>query len=67
MRMPLPVVAHGWYAGALRTALIRYKERGERDLAEPLAEVLEYGVGPCVRARASRPALSSFLFRVLEP
>ncbi len=40
VRTPLPVVAHGWYAGALRTALIRYKERGQRDLAEPLAEVL---------------------------
>ena len=41
MHMPLPVVAYGWYTGPLRTALIRYKERGERDLAEPLAKLLE--------------------------
>ena len=41
MYMPLPVVAYGWYTGPLRTALIRYKERGERDLAEPLAKLLE--------------------------
>jgi predicted amidophosphoribosyltransferase len=36
----LPVEAHGWYAGTLRAALIRYKERGHRELAEPLADVL---------------------------
>jgi len=41
MHMPLPVVAYGWYTGPVRTALIRYKERGERDLAEPLAKLLE--------------------------
>jgi len=41
LRVPLPVVAYGWYAGVLRTALIRYKERGQRDLAEPLAQLLE--------------------------
>jgi predicted amidophosphoribosyltransferase len=41
MRVPWPVVAYGWYAGALRTGLIRYKERGQRDLAEPLAQLLE--------------------------
>ena len=41
MRMPLPVVAYGSYTGPLRTALIRYKERGRRDLAEPLARLLE--------------------------
>lgn len=36
----LPVTAHGWYDGALRAALVRYKERGRRDLAEPLAALL---------------------------
>jgi predicted amidophosphoribosyltransferase len=35
-----PVVAAGAYAGPLRTALLRYKERGRRDLARPLAGVL---------------------------
>ena len=41
MHLPLPVVAYGSYAGPLRAALIRYKERGRRDLAEPLARLLE--------------------------
>ena len=41
MHVPLPVAAYGWYTGPLRTALIRYKERGRRDLAEPLARLLE--------------------------
>lgn len=36
----LPVVAAGAYAGTLRTALIAYKERGRRDLAGPLGELL---------------------------
>jgi predicted amidophosphoribosyltransferase len=38
-----PVVAAGHYTGPLRTALLRYKERGRRDLARPLAARL---VGP---------------------
>ena len=42
--VPVPggpaVVAAGAYAGPLRTALLRYKERGRRDLARPLAGVL---------------------------
>ena len=41
MHMPMPVAAYGWYTGPVRTALIRYKERGQRDLAEPLARLLE--------------------------
>ena len=41
MHMPLPVTAYGWYTGPVRTALIRYKERGQRDLAEPLARLLD--------------------------
>jgi predicted amidophosphoribosyltransferase len=34
------VVAVGRYSGPLRAALLRYKERGRRDLAEPLAALL---------------------------
>jgi predicted amidophosphoribosyltransferase len=34
------VVAAGRYTGPLRSALLRYKERGRRDLAGPLADVL---------------------------
>jgi predicted amidophosphoribosyltransferase len=59
----LPVVAAGAYAGALRAALIAYKERGRRDLAGPLGELLARGVAvvpagvlvpvPCA-ARAAR-------------
>ena len=36
----LTVVAAGRYAGPLRAALLRYKERGRRDLAAPLAALL---------------------------
>jgi hypothetical protein len=66
MRVPLPVVAYGWYAGVLRTALIRDKERGQRDLAEPPAQLLETAL---VRAfeRAPPPELSSFPCRVRDP
>jgi predicted amidophosphoribosyltransferase len=43
-RPPLPggpsVVAVGRYRGPLRAALLRYKERGRRDLAGPLADLL---------------------------
>jgi predicted amidophosphoribosyltransferase len=39
-----PVVAAGAYAGALRAALIAYKERGRRDLAAPLGELLARAV-----------------------
>jgi predicted amidophosphoribosyltransferase len=35
-----PVAAVGPYTGPLRTALLRYKERGRRDLAGPLAREL---------------------------
>ena len=40
------VLAAGRYAGPLRTALLRYKERGRRDLAAPLARHL----GPALDA-----------------
>jgi predicted amidophosphoribosyltransferase len=41
-RLPdgLEVIAVGRYSGSLRAALLRYKERGRRDLAGPLAELL---------------------------
>ena len=35
-----PTVAATEYAGAVRAALIRYKERGRRDLGPPLADLL---------------------------
>jgi predicted amidophosphoribosyltransferase len=38
-----PVIAAGHYTGPLRTALLRYKERGRRDLARSLAARM---VGP---------------------
>ena len=41
------VLAVGRYTGPLRTALLRYKERGRRDLAGPLA-------GACSRRAATR-------------
>lgn len=39
-----PTLAAGRYAGPLRTALLRYKERGRRDLAAPLAALLAAGL-----------------------
>jgi predicted amidophosphoribosyltransferase len=41
----LRVHAAGRYTGPLRTALLRYKERGRRDLAGPLAELLRPALG----------------------
>jgi predicted amidophosphoribosyltransferase len=43
----ITVLAAGRYRGPLRTALLAYKERGRRDLARPLADVL---AGPLARA-----------------
>lgn len=40
----VPVVARARYAGAVRVALLQYKERGRRDLAAPLAELLAEAV-----------------------
>lgn len=39
------VIACGRYTGPLRLALLRYKERGRRDLAGPLAELLGGSLG----------------------
>ncbi len=39
------VHAAGRYTGPLRTALLRYKERGRRDLAGPLAALLRPALG----------------------
>ncbi len=55
------VLAAGRYTGPLRTALLRYKERGRRDLAVPLArhlrsaldEILRGAPGPDARAAPS--------------
>jgi predicted amidophosphoribosyltransferase len=44
-RFSFPVVAAGPYAGALRTALLAFKERGRRDLGVPLAVLLAAAVG----------------------
>ena len=52
MHLPLPVAAYGWYTGPVRTALIQYKERDHRDLAEPLARLLEIAL---VRAFGRAP------------
>ena len=47
------VLAAGRYAGPLRTALLRYKERGRRDLAVPLARHLGPFWMPCWRKGSS--------------
>lgn len=41
-----PVLAAGRYTGVLRSALLRYKERGRRDLAAPLGALLSAGTVP---------------------
>ncbi len=45
----LEVLAAGRYTGPLRTALLRYKERGRRDLAGPLAGLLAGPLDELVR------------------
>ena len=42
-----PTVAVGRYRGALRAALLEYKERGRRELAGPLAELLAVAALNC--------------------
>ncbi len=43
----LSIVAAGTYGGTIRAALLSYKERGRRDLAGPLAELLGHAVDAC--------------------
>ncbi len=43
------------YDGAVRTALLAYKERGRRDLAAPLAGLLARAVGAAIAAERSPP------------
>lgn len=51
------VVVAGRYTGPLRTALLRYKERGRRDLADPLAELLAAPLAELGRPAAAAPWL----------
>jgi predicted amidophosphoribosyltransferase len=43
------------YEGALRTALLAYKERGRRDLAGPLGDLLGRAVGAALAGQRSPP------------
>ena len=46
----LPVVAVGAYDGVLRTAVLEYKERGRRDLAVPIGQMLVDALAEVARA-----------------
>jgi predicted amidophosphoribosyltransferase len=52
------VLAVGRYTGPLRAALLRYKERGRRDLATPLAALL---AGPLDEVMQPHPAVTWLL------
>ncbi|MEO6885574.1 MAG: phosphoribosyltransferase family protein [Jatrophihabitantaceae bacterium] len=52
----VPVLAAARYEGAMRAALLAYKERGRRDLARPLASALAPAVAAAT-VRAGRPAV----------
>jgi predicted amidophosphoribosyltransferase len=58
---PVPVFAATAYQGAVRSALLRYKERGRRDLARPLGELLSRAVAAVLQQHAglssARPVL----------
>lgn len=56
-----PVLAAGRYSGPLRTALLRYKERGRRDLAAPLARRLAGAVDELVHGVARPPPELAYL------
>jgi predicted amidophosphoribosyltransferase len=59
-RRPYPdVIAAATYEGALRCALIAYKERGRRDLAGPLAALLRAALAEYERDVALVPVPSS--------
>lgn len=54
---PVDVVAGARYGGPVRAAVLRYKERGRRDLAAPLAALLARAVGACPAGDGTRPVL----------
>jgi predicted amidophosphoribosyltransferase len=62
-----PTLAAGAYSGALRTALLAYKERGRRELAGPLAGLLATALltspaEPPATGRLATPAISARTF-----
>lgn len=57
----LPVVAAAPYADAVRNALLRYKERGRRDLARPLGELLAEAVGALTDAGLTDDSLAALV------
>ncbi len=54
------VVAVGRYSGPLRAALLRYKERGRRDLADPLAALLAVPLAELLAGSAAGPPAGGF-------
>ena len=44
-RAPIPIIAGSRYDGAVRAAILRYKERGRRDLVGPLSVLLSRAIG----------------------
>lgn len=53
-RAPIPIVAAARYDGAVRAAILRYKERGRRDLRRPLGVLLSRAI-VALLARARPP------------
>jgi predicted amidophosphoribosyltransferase len=53
----LPTACCGDYAGALRTAVLCFKERGRRDLRRPLGELLAASVGSLVEHTGAEAAV----------
>lgn len=60
----LPVVASTAYAGAARAVLLRYKERGRRDLVRVLAELLSRAVATLLDSAPGRGGLVAVLVPV---
>jgi predicted amidophosphoribosyltransferase len=53
-RAPVPMVAGARYDGPVRAAILRYKERGRRDLGRPLSVLLARAIGATL-AHAQAP------------